>query len=395
MSQYQYYKSRLLKESFPFACIDLNKLDENINTNLHRAKGKYIRIASKSIRCREVINRILDSHDLYQGIMAYHPAEVLFLIEQGFDDILLGYPVVDSLYIERIAAHIKEGKIICFMVDSVDHLKILNATGKKLSCQIPICIDLDLSDNYPGLRFGVWRSSIQSQNQLIEFVEEMKKLDFIRLDGLMGYEAQIAGVGDSFKNNLIKNAIVKQLKKRSIPNVEKRRKQAVDYLTSEGFHLRFVNGGGTGSLESTTQESSVTEVTVGSGFYTSHLFDNYSNFELQPSIFYAIQIVRQPEPTIYTCHGGGFIASGGIEHTKAPQVYLPTNGQLDSLEGAGEVQTPIRFSELDEQLHIGDPIFMRHAKSGELLEHFNSIVLLDKDSTLTTTTYRGDGQAFG
>jgi len=272
---------------------------------------------------------------------------------------------------------------------------MINEVGKKLNVKMPVCVDIDLSDNYPGLRFGVWRSGISNLHQLETFLGHLKQTDYVQLDGLMGYEAQVAGVGDNVVGNTLKNTVVRWLKQRSIKHLRKLREEAVELIASQGHQLRFVNGGGTGSLESTAPEPAVTEVTIGSGFYAPHLFDYYQNFELSPALFYAIPIVRKPTSDVYTCHGGGFIASGGIEQIKAPIVYLPQTGKLDKMEGAGEVQTPIRFGKLGTTLQIGDPIFLRHAKAGELCERFNKIIFLENEGLLEVPTYRGDGQSFG
>lgn len=395
MRDYNYYKSRLKDFGFPHACLDLELFKKNILTNLNRAGDKKIRIASKSIRCVEAMRIIFESNDQFQGIMTYHGNEALFLIEQGFDNLLMGYPIVDKQLLRSIGEKISIGNYVCLMVDSLDQISIVNEIGKELNVKFPICLDLDLSDDYPGLHFGVWRSSIQSIKDLESILPSIKKMAFIKLDGLMGYEAQVAGVGDSTPGGGIKNALIRSLKKKSIKNINKNRKEAVELIESHGINLNIVNGGGTGSLESTKLEACVTEVTVGSGFYNSHLFDYYKNFQLQAALFYGVQIVRKPTPNIYTCHGGGFIASGSTEATKAPIVHLPENGSLDKLEGAGEVQTPIRFNNLNEELQIGDPVYFRHAKAGELCERFNKIIFLDSDSHREVDTYRGQGVSFG
>lgn len=395
MSRYNYYKERLKDFSFPYACLDREKFYQNVKQNLERAGSKNIRIASKSIRCRRVMEMIFDYHEQFQGIMAYHGNEVLFLAEKGFDDLLMAYPLVDQKILEKIAEWVGRGHQICLMVDSEGQIDRIEEAGKKYNVKVPVALDIDMSDNYPGLRFGVWRSSIQNEERLEQVVSHIKKMKHVMLEGIMGYEAQIAGVGDAVSGGGVKNRLVKFLKKRSLPGVAERRRQAVEYIEAEGFPLRIVNGGGTGSLESTRQEEVVTEVTVGSGFYNSHLFDYYQNFQLEPAMFYGIQIVRVPEEGIYTCHGGGFIASGGIEKVKAPVIYLPRGGHLDPMEGAGEVQTPVRFKNLEERLEIGDPVFLRHAKAGELCERFNEIILLGEKDYELMLTYRGEGMNFG
>ena len=190
----------------------------------------------------------------------------------------------------------------------------------------------------------------------------------------MGYEAQIAGVGDK-TGNAAKNLAIAALKKKSVKELAQRRAAIVAEIKAQGHPLRFVNGGGTGSAETPIKEACVTELAVGSGFYSPGLFDDYNRFLHLPAAAYAIEITRNPIPGIYTCYGGGYTASGSIEKNKQPKPYLPLGSRLIDTEGAGEVQTPIEYKG-PEKLKLGDPVFMRHAKAGELCERFNSLLLV-------------------
>jgi D-serine deaminase-like pyridoxal phosphate-dependent protein len=227
-------------------------------------------------------------------------------------------------------------------------------------------------------------------------LKKIQNATAIKLDGIMCYEAQVAGIGDTVFGNGLKSRVVQFLKKKAIKNVAAKRAAAVDAALTMGFALRFVNGGGTGSLEFTNKESVITEVTVGSGFFNGHLFDNYAHFKMQPALFFALSIVRKPAENIYTCYTGGYSASGGVGKEKLPVVYLPETGMLDENEGAGEVQTPVIFPSNAEELQIGDPIFFRHAKSGEVCERFNEIITVTQSGiTGRFATYRGEGKNFG
>ena len=395
MDQYQLYKNILTNESYPLAILDLDQLYNNIQVNIQRSKGKNIRIASKSIRSTEILKLIQKENDQFTGIMSYHAMEAIYLSKAGFKDILLGYPVADQALIQKIGEELKINPSICLMVDCPYHIELIQKEGEKLGVIFPVCIDIDLSIQFPGVYFGVKRSPINNKEKLIQLLSYLKKHNAIRLDGLMGYEAQIAGLADNAKEYGIKNKIIQLLKKRSIPKINNWRKEAVNIINKEGFNLKFINGGGTGSVHSTVEDPVVTEVTIGSGFFNPHLFDNYQNFQLQPSLLFGVQIVRIPKKGTFTCHGGGFIASGGIEKLKAPKVHLPKHGELDKNEGAGEVQTPVIYKN-DIELNIGDPIFFRHAKSGELCERFNDLIMI-KDLKIINRakTYRGEGLSFG
>ncbi|HEY7413586.1 MAG TPA: amino acid deaminase/aldolase, partial [Ktedonobacteraceae bacterium] len=225
-------------------------------------------------------------------------------------------------------------------------------------------------------------------------IERIMQSQHIWLDGFMGYEGQIAGVGDRMPGQGLKNLLVRQLKRRSVHELAERRAALASLIASYGLQLRFVNGGGTGSMHTTRTESVVTEITVGSAFYAPALFDYYRDFRYQPAAGYAIEIVRHPKPSIYTCSGGGYIASGATGNEKQPAPYLPRGARLDALEGAGEVQTPIKYKG-PIPLQLGDPIFMRHSKAGELCERFTHLLLVSHgDIKDEVTTYRGDGQCF-
>ncbi len=394
MSSYQYYRRVFEGQRMPFAFVDLDLLQQNIVQIQKRSGKKLIRIASKSIRCVHLIKKILATHSQFQGIMAFTPLEAVFLSQQGLDDLLVGYPSWHETPIAAVCQELKQGKQIVLMVDLAEHIQRLQELGKKYDVVIPICIDIDMSSEYPGLHFGVHRSSITGKKKARKLLKVIEQSPFVRLVGVMGYEAQIAGVGDNVPKAFVMNNIIKQLKKRSVVEIAERRAAIVDMIQKKGIELDFVNGGGTGSLETTTEEDAVTEVTVGSAFYASGLFDYYSSFKHQAAAAYAIEIARQPKEHIYTCSGGGYIASGSAGKDKAPSPYLPKGSQLTNNEGAGEVQTPIVYKG-KEQLSLGDPIFMRHSKAGELCERFNELLLVSKGAIVNKVpTYRGQGQCF-
>jgi D-serine deaminase-like pyridoxal phosphate-dependent protein len=385
---YAYYRDLLRGLPYPYAVVDMELLGTNARRILERSGDRPVRLASKSIRCPELLRYLLDFDPRFRGIMTYHGREVLYLLEQGFDDLLMGYPIVEPALLKAIAAWVARGRTVRLMADSPEHLHLIDVAGREAGVPLPVCLEIDLSDDYPGLRFGVWRSSIRDIPSLERVATRLKRLDYVQLDGIMGYEAQVAGVADRLPGSWLQNTVVRYLKQRAIPRAAARRCQALEYLKANGFTVKLVNGGGTGSLESTARDPSVTELTAGSGFVGGTLFDGYRDFNVAPALFYGIPVVRRPAPGVYTCHGGGYTASGAVGRDKSPSVYLPAGGRLDKNEGAGEVQTPVRFRP-DPDLTLGDPVLMRYAKAGELLDHFDRLYLLDGEGQLRDVpTYR-------
>jgi D-serine deaminase-like pyridoxal phosphate-dependent protein len=210
----------------------------------------------------------------------------------------------------------------------------------------------------------------------------------------MGYEGQIAGLGDSPPGTPLKAAVVRVAQARSAAELSARRAEAVR-LIRELTDLEFVNGGGTGSLESTSKDASVTELAAGSGLVGPTLFDSYRKFRPRPALLYALPVVRRPGPGAVTLFSGGYVASGTGTRDRLPEPFGPKGLKLTRTEGAGEVQTPVVGSAADT-LPIGGRVWMRHAKGGELAERFTAYHVVDPGASepRTVPTYRGEGQCF-
>ncbi|MFY9469481.1 MAG: amino acid deaminase/aldolase, partial [Solirubrobacterales bacterium] len=246
------------------------------------------------------------------------------------------------------------------------------------------------------LKIGAKRSPIRTPAQATELAREIERRPGVHLAGLMLYEGQIAGLGDDAPGGpvaRVKNQIIRRMQKASIAELAERR-AAIAAAVSHVRPLEFVNGGGTGSLHLTAREPAVTELAAGSGFYAPALFDNYSSFDLRPAAIFALPVVRKPAPSISTALGGGYPASGPGAGDRVSAPYLPQGLRLDHFEGAGEVQTPLLGGPAGD-LAVGDRVYFRHAKAGELCERFNSLLLIQGDEIVgEAPTYRGEGACF-
>jgi D-serine deaminase-like pyridoxal phosphate-dependent protein len=396
MTKYETLKDLFAASRLPLAYVDLDLLDRNIVEIIKAAKGMKIRIATKSLRCREILEYLIKGHpDAFNGFMCFHLEEANWLLDMGMDNILMAYPYYRSNEFEKLTNHIKMNKKISVMVDCIEHLEVLNQAAMDNYCKIPICLDLDLSIRFPFIYFGVFRSSLKSSKDVAKILMKLIEMKHLKLVGVMGYEAQIAGLTDNNPFQKLLNIPIRILKKLSIKKIHKRRQNIVKLCTDQGFELEYVNGGGTGSLDSTSKDYSCTEVTVGSGFYSPSLFDYYKSFKYQPAAAFALEVTRKPRKGIVTCAGGGYIASGATGMDKVPMPYLPLGTKLEPNEQCGEVQTPLHLNKAAPEIQIGDPIFFRHAKAGELCERFNELYLIKGETIqLKVKTYRGEGKCF-
>jgi D-serine deaminase-like pyridoxal phosphate-dependent protein len=159
--------------------------------------------------------------------------------------------------------------------------------------------------------------------------------------------------------------------------------------------LQLINGGGSGSLHIISQDHQLTELAGGSGLYGPTLFDHYRSFTPTPAAFFVSPVVRKPSPRHAVVYAGGYIASGPPSWSRQPLPWMPRNLRLLRSEGAGEVQTPLCGAAAADLL-VGDQVWFRHAKAGELCERFDRLHLVQGDQIIDEVpTYRGEGRNFG
>jgi D-serine deaminase-like pyridoxal phosphate-dependent protein len=396
-ARYRRYEELFADVEAPFALVDLDAMWRNAADMLRRAAGKPIRVATKSVRCRPLIERIL-AHDAgFRGLLTYTLPETVWLAEQGMRDLVVAYPTADRSALAALTDLTDEdpdGAPVA-MVDSSAHLDLIEQTGGPGRKPVRVAIEIDVSYWIAGgrLKIGAKRSPIRTAEAAVALAREIGSRAGVRLVGLMAYEAQIAGVGDRVPGKRLRSALIHAMQQRSAREIRSRRAEIVAAVR-EVEPLEFVNGGGTGSIETTAAEFAVTEIAAGSGFYAPTLFDNYSGFRLIPAAMFAVPVVRKPAAGVATALGGGYLASGAGDPSRVPTPYLPQGLKLDALEGAGEVQTPLLGAPA-RRLRHGDRVYFRHTKAGELCERFRTLHLVSGGEIVDELpTYRGEGKCF-
>lgn len=375
----------------PLVAIDLDALEANLDDLLRRAGGRPVRLATKSVRVRAVADLVRARAGVV-GLMAYSPWEALWLAGAGVPDVLVGYPSADDAAFVALAADEAAASAVTLMVDDVAQATRISRAAVAGGVTLRVCLDVDASLR---VRFGplvahlgVRRSPVHTPDEAAALAAAVAALPGLAVRGLMLYEAQVAGRPDS-------GPLVRAVKRASLADLARRRtavRRAVEAVVGP---LDLVNGGGTGSVAQTAADPAVTEVTIGSGLYGPTLFEGYRAFTARPAAFVGLDVVRVPGPGYATAFGGGYVASGPAGRSRWPRPQWPAGLRLTSEEGAGEVQTPLRMPR-GSRLAVGDRVWVRHAKAGEVMERFAQVHLVRGDGLeRTVPTYRGEGRSFG
>ncbi len=388
----------------PVAVVDLDVFDTNALDLLKRADGVPVRVASKSVRVRSLVERAL-GHG-FAGVMAYSLREALWLVSEGVHDVLVGYPTVDAEALAALAADATARAEITLMIDSVAHLGLIATAEERVggasgpandpaNDPIKVCVDVDCSLRVGVGRLtahlGVRRSPLREPGD-VAALATVAQAKGLAVRGLMFYEAQVAGLPDS-------SPAVRLVKRLSMREVNERRVRILAAVRDAvGQEVELVNAGGTGSIEVSGGAPGVTEVTSGSGLYAPGLFDGYRSFQARPAAFFGLDVVREPAPGWVTAFAGGYVASGKAGAARLPRLFTPGYA-LSGPEGTGEVQTPLHVARglsPDGALHTGDRVWLRHAKAGEMMERFDQVHLVRGAEVIETVpTYRGESKNFG
>jgi len=396
---YEEARRALDGERLPAAVVDLDAFDRNLARTVEglAGRGTPLRVATKSVRVTALLKRLLARGGAaLQGLMCFDAHEAAHLAAAGLDDLLVAYPVFRAAdVLARLAAR---GVTVRAAVDSPEGVARLADAAARAGTRLRALICVDMSWRLLGGRvhIGVRRSPLHDPADVVALARRIADSPSLSFDGLVCYEAQVAGLGDDSPfAGAAKNLAFAAVKRASMRELGARRVAIVRALTEAGLPPAIVNGGGTGSLDATTPTTGVTEVTAGSGFYKPHLFDYYRAPHmraLEPSLYLAVEVTRRPGPDLVTCAGGGVIASGAAGVDRLPRPWLPSGLSLLPAEGAGEVQTPLQFSSSTPPLAIGDPVLLRPAKAGEPLERFAEVLLVSGVRVVERApTYRGEG----
>jgi|GEM_PF-6484428 len=145
---YTDYREAIEGLRLPLAFVDLDAFDANIAyvAATQKTSGKTVRVASKSIRSIDLLRRVFDiGGPAYQGILAFTVEEAAFLVENGFDDIIVAYPSVQPSDLELMVSLTRAGIRLSLVIDSREQLEHMSRYGREADITLAACLDIDMS----------------------------------------------------------------------------------------------------------------------------------------------------------------------------------------------------------------------------------------------------------
>src|SRR3546814_3840132 len=136
----------------PVVVLDLDRLEANARAMLTRAGRLPIRLGSKSIRCVEVMKRVMALDPRFQGLLCYSAREAAWLATQGFDDLLVAYPTVVREDLEAAALATRAGTTLTLMIDDARQIDAAEQIAREHDVCLPLAIDIAMSSSFPGDR---------------------------------------------------------------------------------------------------------------------------------------------------------------------------------------------------------------------------------------------------
>ena len=374
----------------PFALVDLDALWANAADLERRAAPKPIRLASKSVRCRSLQERVL-ARDGFQGTLAFTLPEALWLARHGFEDILVAYPTADRTALrraDRSSPAERPRARVTVMVDSVEQLDLIDAARSAGEPTLGACSRVHRSrrrlsrprrahrDRRQALARAHPRAGRRARPRDPRPRGGAARRDHVlrgadrrsrRRAGCAGTGPRLRGAGDP-RDPV---AVRARAGRRAAPRGRRGGARA-------RAPLELVNGGGTGSLERTAAEPAITEVTAGSGLYGPALFDSYRAFTPRPAALFALPVVRRPGPR----RGDGArrrLSRLRTRRCRAPARAVSARRPAARPPGGGRRGAdPAARRPPRDRLAVGDRVWLRHAKAGELCERFASLHLLER-----------------
>ncbi len=365
--------------AIPFLIIDLDKLDQNIETLKSSIQPNVdFRIVVKSLPSPELINYVMQKAAT-KKLMVFHQPFLSHLskIQDHSIDILLGkpMPIKTAAYYYR-TLKTPNGffptKQLQWLVDTTQRVEEYIFLAKKINQKLRINLEIDV-----GLRRGGF-TNLNDLKKALQLIQS--NLESIEFSGFMGYDPHV-----------VKLPKVIMSKEKALKKANDFYGKCIDLLKNEFpklFHEQLTfNGAGSPTVTlHQNKNSHLNDISAGSCLVKPTTFDISTLGEYVPASFIATPILKKMKDTTipgiekmkgllnfsnkknrqsYFIYGGFWKAD----------YYYPKGISENELYGSSTNQTMINSS-AKKELEVDDFIFLRPRQSEFVFLQFGKILTL-------------------
>jgi D-serine deaminase-like pyridoxal phosphate-dependent protein len=256
--------SHMAKEHIetPALIVDLDVLEDNIRimSEFFKSRKAKLRPHFKTYKCPNISHLQLDAGA--KGITCAKVGEAEVLVNAGIKDILVANQVVDPDKIYRLACMTKRGTKITVAVDRAENIDILSAVARKVGATLHLLIEIDV---------GMERCGVNTEQEALELAKRIGKADGLNFEGIQAYEGHL--VYDTEQPTKMTDSV----KRQGVRKMEEKVGRIKSHLEKNGFRVKEVSGGGTGTYHITGDNTIWTEIQAGSYVFMD---DVYSRSDL-------------------------------------------------------------------------------------------------------------------
>ena len=223
----------------PALVVDLDVLEKNLREMAEYAASHWLALRphTKTHKIPEIARMQIRSGA--RGITVAKLGEAELMVREGFDDILIAYPIVGEAKLARLTA-LARGARITVSTDALEVAQGISRAAAREGVTIRLLAEMDA-----GLR----RCGVQSASALAELGLAMARLPNVEFLGFLFFPGQIR----------VSPAEQPQI----LAGIDARLREASDALARSGVQVRVVSGGSTPTALQSHEMKTVTEIRPG------------------------------------------------------------------------------------------------------------------------------------
>ncbi|MGM0602445.1 MAG: alanine racemase [Bacillota bacterium] len=320
----------------PSFFVNLDILDENIESmaEMCKEKNKELWPMVKTHKSTQIAK--MQAEKGAAGFLVGTVLEAEKLVEAGFDNIALAYPVVDEKNILRIIELLKKANVILAFDGKYAAEKFnIFLTEEEIEAEYLIIIDSGLH------RLGV------KPEKSAELAEKFKKYDNLRLKGICTHPGQVYGAAD-----------MAEVKKAAAEEVEAV-KTAVRNLEENGFNIEMAATGSTPTAKFAVESDVITVLRPGNYVFYDNMQAAVGVVPLERcSLTVMASIISQPTDDLFILNAGSKclgLDKGAHGNTNIKGYGVVKDHPELLITGLSEEVAKVKIDEKTE-LRVGDKI---------------------------------------